>query len=258
MSPARRAVLERPLREAWAPVVGINLYDVSDSDWERHTALVRQLGPSPAAWPRRGRIHVLAAWRGAGIRHVLWVNWFPDAAAFLGGNATADEQALLDEWLALIRDRSWSVGQDFTAEVTASPEDRNRACVERHVQAVNDADVASFADCMTDDVLIRWPRTGREIRGKAAAAAWIGDIFAAFNGLTNEIVALSANGQTVFLEPARRGASWMACRPVACSTRTNSLFTSSATARSARPAVTSRCGSELPPSRSGSLYPASD
>src|SRR5436190_17849852 len=111
MAPERRAVLEQLLREAWAPVVGINLYDVPEDKWERHTELVRLLGPSAAAWPQRGRIHVLAAWRGEGVRHVLWVNWFPSASAFLGGAATAEEQALLDEWLGLIQQRTWHVGE---------------------------------------------------------------------------------------------------------------------------------------------------
>jgi steroid delta-isomerase-like uncharacterized protein len=205
MSPARRAVLEQPLREAWAPVVGINVYDVPDAEWERHQQLVRELGPSPAAWPRRGRIHLLAAWRGDGVRHVVWVNWFPEAAAFLGGEATHDEQAALDEWLSLIRGRTWHVAQDFTAEVAPTSENQNRACVERHVQAVNAADAHAFVDCMTDDVRIHWPRSGREINGKTAVAEWIGAIFNAFDHLSNEIVDVCASGQTVVLEIIARG-----------------------------------------------------
>src|ERR1051326_46132 len=120
MNAQGRAVLEQPRRESWAPVVGINLYDVAEQDWQRHLDLVRQLGPSPLAWVERGaRVHLLAAWRGAGVRHVVWINWFPAANLFLGADATPQEQAQLAEWLAMIGDRTWHVAEDFTHLVAA-------------------------------------------------------------------------------------------------------------------------------------------
>jgi hypothetical protein len=122
MAAERRMVLEQPLRDGWAPVVGINLYEVPDDQWQHHVELVRRLGPSPAAWLESGaRIQLLAAWRGQGVRHVLWVNWFPAADVFLGPPPTPDEQAVLDEWLSVIRHRTWHVGEDFTHPVENTP-----------------------------------------------------------------------------------------------------------------------------------------
>jgi hypothetical protein len=118
MPPARRAALDAPLRGGWAPVVGINLYEVPEENWERHQELVRLLDAAAATQVRQGaRIHLLAAWPGDGVRHVLWVNWFPRAEFFLMGGATAEEQALLEEWLGLIRNRIWHVGEDLTSQV---------------------------------------------------------------------------------------------------------------------------------------------
>jgi hypothetical protein len=119
MPARRRAVLEAPLRGGWASVVGINLYDVPEENWERHQELVRLLDAAPASWVKEGAcIHLLAAWPGEGVRHVLWVNWFPRADFFLKESGAPEELALLDEWLGLIRDRVWHIGQDLTAEVT--------------------------------------------------------------------------------------------------------------------------------------------
>ena len=87
----------------------------------------------------------------------------------------------------------------------ASPEDQNRACVERHVRALNDGDVDGFLDCLTDDVVVHWPRSGRAHNGKGAVRKWIDDIFSAYEQLTNEIVGIYPSGSTVVLEVVARG-----------------------------------------------------
>ena len=121
MDVQRAQVLDRPLREGWAPVVGVNLYEVADEDWERHQELVNKLKAAPQSWVDEGaRIRLLARWRAEdspGIHQVIWVNWFPSAYAFLGPEATDSERHDLEEWLSIIRNRQWFVAEEVTAAV---------------------------------------------------------------------------------------------------------------------------------------------
>ena len=121
MDTLRAAVLRTPLREAWAPVVGLNLYEVANHDWQRHQELVKKLKAAPQSWVDAGaRIHLLARWRdeeSPGVHQVIWVNWFPSAEAFLGDEATDAERRDLEEWFSLIRNRRWFVAEDVTGVV---------------------------------------------------------------------------------------------------------------------------------------------
>ena len=121
MDALHAAVLSRPLREGWAPAVGLNLYEVADEDWPRHQELVEKLKAAPQTWVDRGaRIQLLARWRdddSPGFQQVIWVNWFPTIEAFLGESATDSERDDLNEWYSIITNRRWYVGEDVTAEV---------------------------------------------------------------------------------------------------------------------------------------------
>ena len=121
MDAVHAAVLGTPLREGWAPVVGLNLYEVADRDWQRHQELVEKLKAAPQSWVDAGaRIHRLARWRdeeSPGAHQVVWVNWFPSAEAFLGDEATDTERRDLEEWFSIIRNRRWVVAEDVTGVV---------------------------------------------------------------------------------------------------------------------------------------------
>jgi ketosteroid isomerase-like protein len=82
---------------------------------------------------------------------------------------------------------------------------RNRVVVERLVQALNDRDARAFADCHTEDVVIRWMASGRQVTGREAAYQWLADAFEVFEGLSNEIVGIHPSGETVALEVIARG-----------------------------------------------------
>jgi len=225
MPPDRRAVLEQALREGWSPVVGINLYEVAEQDWQQHLELVRQLGPAPRSWLDSGaRIHLLAAWRGPDSRHVLWVNWFPTADTYLAGAATPDEEELLNSWRSLIHNREWHVGEDLTQSVTSGQagaaeatresgaDSLNRATVERLVQALNNGDARGFADCFTEDAVVRWMRSDRVLEGRPAVTGWIDEAVTVFDQLSNEIVGIYSDGQRVVLEVVAHGTQIRASR----------------------------------------------
>ena len=121
MDALHAAVLGRPLREAWAPVVGLNLYEVSNDDWPRHQELIERLKAAPQSWVDAGaRIHLVAHWRdedSPAVHQVIWVNWFPSAESFLGDAATDAERRDLEEWFSIIRNRRWLVAEDVTGAV---------------------------------------------------------------------------------------------------------------------------------------------
>jgi uncharacterized protein (TIGR02246 family) len=84
-------------------------------------------------------------------------------------------------------------------------ESRNRAVVERLVQALNDGDAQAFADCYTEDVVIRWMPSGRHTTGRDAAHQWLAEAFEVYEDLSNEIVGIYPSGDTVSLEVIARG-----------------------------------------------------
>jgi ketosteroid isomerase-like protein len=74
--------------------------------------------------------------------------------------------------------------------------------------------VQAFADSYTDDVVIRWMKTGRTATGRQAAADWIAEAFGAFDRLSNDIVGVYPSGSTVVLEVIARGTQVRAMRGI--------------------------------------------